>query len=105
MDRQARSHCIDFRPTKLYRGRQNGMKITWKLLLALQLIVYPLPSQTVPEQNAVLEWNSRFQCGQQHYQRAELSQAEECYKSALAIAERFPSSDSRVGATLSDLAM
>jgi tetratricopeptide (TPR) repeat protein len=79
------------------------MSITSKVLTVLQLIACPLPSQTAPERNAIREWNSHFQCGQQHYQRGELSEAEECYKSALAIAEQFASGDSRRAATLSDL--
>jgi tetratricopeptide (TPR) repeat protein len=79
------------------------MRTTLKLLTVLQFIVCPLPAQTAPEQSAILEWNSRFQCGQQHYQRAELSEAEACYRSALVIAEQFAGGDFRRGATLRDL--
>jgi len=81
------------------------MRMTSKLLTVLQFIVCPLSSQTAPEQSAVLEWNLRFQCGQQHYQRAELPEAERCYRSALAFAEQFASGDSRRGATLCDLGL
>ena len=79
------------------------MRIPTRLLTVLQLIVCPLPSQTAPERNAILEWNSHFECGQRHYQRGELSESEECYRSALAIADQFGSGDSRRAATLSDL--
>jgi tetratricopeptide (TPR) repeat protein len=74
------------------------------LLILLQLGASPVPPKPALEGSAILEWNSRFQCGQQHYQRAELSEAEECYRSALAITEQFASGDFRRGATLSDLA-
>jgi tetratricopeptide (TPR) repeat protein len=81
------------------------MRTTLKLLTVLQFIVCPLPAQTAPEQSATLEWDSRFQCGQQHYQRAELSQAEACYRSALVIAEQFASGDFRRGTALRHLGM
>jgi tetratricopeptide (TPR) repeat protein len=71
------------------------------LLILLQLAASPIPN----ERNAALEWNSHFQCGRQHYQRRELSAAEECFRSALTIAEQFARSDSRRGATLSDLGL
>ena len=85
-------------------GRRS-IKITSKLLTVLQLIVCPLRSQTAPGESAFLEWNARYQCGKQHYQRAELSEAEGCYRSALAIAEQFARGDSRRGATLSELGL
>jgi tetratricopeptide (TPR) repeat protein len=84
---------------------RRNMKITSRLLIVLQLLVCRLSSQTAPEQTAVLEWNSRFQCGQQHYRRSELFEAEGCYRSALAIAEQFVRGDHRRGATLTDLGM
>src|SRR5262249_461500 len=45
------------------------------------------------------------ECGRQHYQRTELSEAEGCYRSALAITEQFARGDSRRGATLSELGL
>src|SRR5215813_5444850 len=84
-------------------GRRS-IKITSKLLTVLQLIVCPR-SQTAPGESAFLEWKARQECGQQHYQRTELSEAEGCYRSALAIAEQFARGDSRRGATLSELGL
>ena len=51
----------------------------------------------------IAQWTRQLQCGQEYYEHRQLSHSEECFRSALLIAQRFPDSDLRLGTTLSRL--